>query len=126
MAPRCCRVVQTVARCAAESWSGSEVRGGAIFSRRPRHFQSQKESPVLLQNLGTGTKTWMRDCDPSAVGSRRLADLARKAEVAGVPATVSAANGQPIAIEFDSCRNGAMVVAAKEIGAAQSLGVFRR
>ncbi len=41
---------------------------------------------MLLQNLGTGTKTWMRDRDPSSLRSRPLVELARKAEVAGKPA----------------------------------------
>ena len=46
---------------------------------------------MLLQNLGTGTKTWMRDGNPSPVGSRPLAELARKAEVADKLATGSEA-----------------------------------
>jgi hypothetical protein len=42
---------------------------------------------VLLQNLGTGTKTWIRDGEPSSSGSRRSLKLERKAEVAGEPRT---------------------------------------
>ena len=38
---------------------------------------------MLLQNLGTDTKLWMRDRNPSSLGSRPLVELARKPEVAG-------------------------------------------
>jgi hypothetical protein len=55
---------------------------------------------VLLQNLGTGTKTWMRDCQPSGLGFRSLLGLARKAEVAGKPVAGNEAIDPPTRLLF--------------------------